>query len=128
MNELEKRVATLEHKLQQLQISVAVVAMVGAAVMSVFTPEERIAFLEEKVKALTLGIAALAIISVGLWISDTRRHGESQDLSMRTSCEALLALATIAQDPSKQAELHSVTRGMTPDGVRRLPQCKGRLP
>jgi hypothetical protein len=56
------------------------------------------------------------------------RAGESQDLSIKSQCESLLALVTIAQDPRYQTELHGVTRGMTPSGVRRLPQCKERLP
>jgi hypothetical protein len=90
--------------------------------------ENRIVELEKKVRDLTIALAAVAIVGTGLWIANTRRHGESQDLSMRTACEALLALATIGQDPDRQAELYSVTRGMTPNGVRRLPQCKERLP
>jgi hypothetical protein len=90
--------------------------------------DSKITELEKKVRDLTIALAAVAIVGTGFWIANTRRHGESQDLSMRTSCEALLALTIIAQDPDRQAELHSVTRGMTPNGVRRLPQCKGRLP
>ena len=89
---------------------------------------DEVLLLQKKVKDMTISFLVVTAFFALLWMYNTGRHGESQDLSMRTSCEALLALTIIAQDPDRQAELHSVTRGMTPNGVRRLPQCKERLP
>jgi hypothetical protein len=56
------------------------------------------------------------------------RAGENQSNTMTALCQSDLALATLARDPAHQVDLHGVTRGMSPDGVRRLPQCRERLP
>jgi hypothetical protein len=56
------------------------------------------------------------------------RAGEDQSNTMTALCKSDLALTTLARDPAHQADLHGVTRGMSPDGVRRLPQCRERQP
>lgn len=75
-------------------------------------------------------VVAAAGLGFSVAIDVNRRSAKDRDdrEGRQHQCETLLALTTLAQDPRHQADLYSVTRGLTPNGVRRLPLCRDVLP